>query len=355
MGVVIENYLSWVPINSSTFVLLTIKYIEFLGASFVHIFFFLSGYGLVKKYHDSETFTWKKYAINRFSMIVVPYWIVVIATYFFINILHNQNPEIFGASFNLSDLLSYVFFIRNFNRAAWGMNPTLWFMQIIFGLYIVFPFLFFLMNKYGWKRFLLMSALIAYSSRCVYWVCGYQPERESSIFLFYIFEFSLGMAFGRIPSSEQISIKIGSTNVIYFLVAVLCYSISYILKMKIGIGANLHEVFTCVGSVALGIFCYQAVAHLKFEKFEKTFNSIGNTAFIIYLTHAPPILHFSGPILEKVYNNYRGVLVVCTLLVVYLIFIILISKGLAKHFQALSIKIERSMVKAFGMGISVGI
>ena len=83
IGVVTENYLSWVPINSSSLLVPpAIRYVEFLGSS-VHIFFFLSGYGLIKKYQDSEKIDWKKYAVNRFSMIVVPYWIACNGHLFF--------------------------------------------------------------------------------------------------------------------------------------------------------------------------------------------------------------------------------------------------------------------------------
>jgi hypothetical protein len=154
------------------------------------------------------------------------------------------------------------------------------------------------------------------------------------------------MAFARIPDSKQISSKIGSTNVIYLIIALLGYTISYILKIKIGIGGNLHDVFTCIGSVALGIFSYQAVSYLKIEKFKKALNAIGKVAFIIYLMHAPPIQYIIRPILKKFYSNDQGILMVCMLLAAYLVFIILISAGLAKHFKGLSIKIENNMERA---------
>ena len=349
-GVVVENYFSFIPVNSSSSLVSSIIiYVSFLGASFVHIFFFLSGYGLARKYSDSESFNWKKYAINRFSMIAIPYWIVVITTYLFINILHGQNPKIFEASHSLSDLLSNIVFLRNFYESARELNPTLWFIPVVVGLYMAFPFLLYLMKKHGLKALLLISALIAYSSRFVYWTYGYEPARESSIFLFYIFEFAVGMAFAGIPDSKQISLRIGSINIIYFLVTILGYAISYILKMRIGIGANLHEVFTYAGSVALGILSYQLVAYLKLGILEKSLHSIGSVAFILYLIHAPPIQHVIRPILEKYYNNSQGIITVFSILIAYFALITLVSKALAKYSKALSINIERNMKTRFGL------
>ena len=85
-------------------------------------------------------------------------------------------------------------------------------MQVIIGLYVAFPFLFYLLQKYGLKKFLVISALIAYSARVVFWWYGYEPSRESSLFLFYIFEFSVGMAFARISAARPIGIKIGPSQ-----------------------------------------------------------------------------------------------------------------------------------------------
>lgn len=346
-GIFIENYLSWVPINSSApIVTLSVKYIEFLGASLVHIFFFLSGYGLLKKFQDTEKVDWRKYAVNRFSMIIVPYWIVVTATYLSIDLLHNLNPGVFKAYFNVTDWLSYLFFVRNFNRSAWGLNPVMWFMQVLVGLYVAFPFLYYLLKRYGLKKFLILSALIAYSARVVFWWYGSQPSRESSLFLFYIFEFSVGLAFARISVARQIGLTIGSVNVLYFAVAVAGYACSYILKEKIKIIANLHEVFTFFGSVALGIFSYQLVSWLKGDHFEKWMMSLGNAAFIIYLIHAPPIQHVIKPILKEIYHNHQGVFLVSALLVVYFIAIALISSMLVGPFKTLSQKIEKSMIGA---------
>jgi len=348
-GVVVENYFSFIPINSPYSPVSSIlMYISFLGASFVHIFFFLSGYGLAKKYPYSESFNWKKYAINRCSMIAIPYWIAVIITYIFINILHGQNPRIFEASYSLSDLLSNVFFLRNFYESARELNPTFWFIPVVVGLYMAFPFLLYLMKKRGLMTLLLISALIAYSSRFVFWAYGYEPARESTIFLFYIFEFAVGMAVARIPDSKQIAFTIGSTNIIYFLIAILGYAISYILKIKIGIGANLHEVFTYAGSVALGIFSYQLVAYLKLGILEKSLNSIGNVAFILYLIHAPPIQYIIRPFLEKYHNNSQGAITGFTILIVYFALITLLSMVLATYSKVLSHTIEGNLKTLFG-------
>jgi peptidoglycan/LPS O-acetylase OafA/YrhL len=98
-GVFVENYLSWIGVNApGPGLAWFIRYIQFFGASLVHIFFVLSGYGLVAKYQECSRFPWKAYAANRFAMIVVPYWIVVTASYLFINLLHGWDPGPSGPS-----------------------------------------------------------------------------------------------------------------------------------------------------------------------------------------------------------------------------------------------------------------
>jgi hypothetical protein len=141
-GVFVENYLSWIGVNApGPRLVWFIRYVQFFGASLVHIFFVLSGYGIVRKYQACSDFPWKAYAANRFEIIVVPYWIVVTASYLFISLLHGWDPGTFGAQFGPTDLLAYPLFMRNFNVSSWGLSSTLWFIQAIFGLYVLFPFL----------------------------------------------------------------------------------------------------------------------------------------------------------------------------------------------------------------------
>jgi peptidoglycan/LPS O-acetylase OafA/YrhL len=347
IGVFVENYLSWIGINStSTELVLFNRYVQLFGASLVHIFFILSGYGLVKKYLEYVEFPWKKYAANRFATIVVPYWVVVLATYVFINMLNGIDSDTFGDKYRLSDVLSYLLFLRNFNRSCWDLNPTLWFMQAIFALYIAFPFLLSLLKKNGLKSLFICSAGLAYASRAACIALGYQIDRGSGVsFLFYLLEFVIGMALAAKPKIRSANLSTASMSAWCLLIAFVGYTISFILKNKIEIPFNLHDVFTCVGSFALGIFSYQVVAFLKLEKVARVITSVGKLAFVIYLLHAPPIQHFIKPLLKRYYENSQGIFEVGAILIVYFSIVVLVAKPLARYFRNMSSKIEAFLLK----------
>jgi peptidoglycan/LPS O-acetylase OafA/YrhL len=301
--------------------------------------------------------------------------------------------------------------MRNFIVSSWDLNPTLWFMQAIFGLYVLFPFLLALQKKHGLKSLLIVSVLIVCASRFIYVASGLQIDRESGFFLFYTLEFAIGMAIAATPKFSRLlktgvsphdpalpgsgecshatavtagclrreagserdgicsleapassfkrmtaladgptlvfkqpgrsnGISKGSVSAWCLLVAFAGYAVSYLLKIKIGIPANLHDVFTCIGSFALGIFSYQVLSFLKFEKIERAIGSIGELAFVIYLLHAPPIQHLIKPLLKRYYDNSQGILEVCAILIVYFAIVVLVSKPLARYLRAMSSKIE---------------
>jgi len=81
---------------------------------FVQVFFILSGFGSTLSYLAYRGgWSWNKWTWRRFTEIVVPYQIIVLA--------------------------SYVILTQNFYRESWTWNPPLWFMPVIISLYIVFP------------------------------------------------------------------------------------------------------------------------------------------------------------------------------------------------------------------------
>ncbi|HSW35207.1 MAG TPA: acyltransferase family protein, partial [Candidatus Limnocylindrales bacterium] len=166
---------------------------------------------------------------------------MVTATYLFINILNGYDPVTFTDQYRPADLLSYIHFLRNFNTASWDLNPTLWFMQAIFGLYILFPFLVALQKKSGLKSVLLAAAFLVGASRFIYAASGLPIDREGGSFLFYTLEFAIGMALVETPARSN-RIMNGSMSAWCFLIAFVGYAVSYLLKMEVEVPANLHDV-----------------------------------------------------------------------------------------------------------------
>jgi hypothetical protein len=342
-GVVVQNFLSSTPVDCSTLATSSLKYIAFFGSSLLHIFFFLSGYGLTQKYIHFGKFPWKKYFINRFSMIVVPYWILLLVTFILIEILHAINPAVFTFNYNVTDLFYNIVLINVLNKSALQLNPTLYFMHAICGLYIAFPFLLNILKQRSLIFFLLTSAILSYLARYIWLILGFEISRESSIFIIYILEFAVGMAFSRIPENRLNIIKSDSINFFYLIVVLLGYTISYALKIKYAIMGNLHDIFTYLGSVAFGILSYQVLRCLKLGKIEKFFAYIGTLAFIIFLIHNPLIRNLISPIIKNYGKNFPGIAGALALFACYFFLLVLMSDKLIVYFKALSIKIEEKL------------
>ena len=76
------------------------------------------------------------------------------------------------------------------------LNPTLWFMPVIIGLYLLFPFLVHTLEKRGPLLLLAISVLITYGSIAACIALGYPVSHQSALFSFFVIEFSLGMFIG---------------------------------------------------------------------------------------------------------------------------------------------------------------
>ena len=51
---------------------------------------------------------------------------------------------------------------EEFLQSRLGLNPTLWYMPVIIGLYVIFPILIKILEKYGPWIFFMISAMAIY-------------------------------------------------------------------------------------------------------------------------------------------------------------------------------------------------
>jgi peptidoglycan/LPS O-acetylase OafA/YrhL len=142
LAVVIHHWLLFIPYESSPITLFSFAELIQNGAgTTVHLFFILSGCGLTLSYFKKGAFSWGQWVRRRFGKIVVPLWVIITLTFVLVNLLNAIHSEVFESRYSWLGLFTYLTFTRNFYSPAWGLNPTLWFMPVIFGLYVLFPIL----------------------------------------------------------------------------------------------------------------------------------------------------------------------------------------------------------------------
>lgn len=154
-----------------------------LGWQAVHVFIFLSGFGLYYSYLKTRLpqqqsnsalfwFTWLKRRVNR----VLPKYWVVITIIALVNVLFivldwkslSAGVKELGILF-AKYVLSFSL-LRGFSQASfYALEGALWYVPLIIGLYLCFPFLVALLHRKGisFPKVLLLTTLIALAFRFV--------------------------------------------------------------------------------------------------------------------------------------------------------------------------------------------
>ena len=193
IGIVFHHWFLYIPHHNYLPVLSSLANIlSKIGGTLVHLFFIMSSYGLYISYKKGVG-SWIIWAKRRFLKIVIPYWIIITTTYIIVNIFHSILPQHMEKGYLGLSLLSYLFFFRNIYPPSWGLNYAFWFFPVIIGLYIIFPFLIKILEKYGSKNLLIISILITYSSITIFVIFNLPIGHQSAWFLFYIIQFSIGI------------------------------------------------------------------------------------------------------------------------------------------------------------------
>jgi len=128
--------------------------------------------------------SWSQWARRRFKKIIVPYWIVITFTFILVTLANYVSSEFVTDSYSWRSVFTYVTFTRNFYSPGWGLNPTMWFMPVIVGLYVLFPVLVKVLEKYGAFLLLTISTLVTYGSITLCIVLEHPVSHQTALPLF---------------------------------------------------------------------------------------------------------------------------------------------------------------------------
>jgi peptidoglycan/LPS O-acetylase OafA/YrhL len=280
IAIVIHHWLLFMPYEHSKLATL----IHTIAGTFVHLFFVLSGAGLTISYFQKRHFSWREWTRRRFVKLIVPYWIIITVTFILAYVFHFAIPNFITESYSWSVLLSYLTFSRNFYSPGWELNPTLWFMPVILGLYILFPVLVKILEKYGAIVLLAISVLITYLS--IYLFFGFSTNHQSSIPLFHLSEFSLGMSLGYLQFFHPGYFN-RLTDFRFLCLGVLLYTIAWAMATFWGYGPSYDDLFTAAGIYLIALYGYRWMITFSPRIAARIVAEFSKESYMIYLIHGP--------------------------------------------------------------------
>jgi peptidoglycan/LPS O-acetylase OafA/YrhL len=289
IAIVIHHWLLFMPYENSKLATL----IHAIAGTFVHLFFVLSGCGLTISYFQKKTFSWKDWAKRRFVRLIAPYWIIITVTFILVNLAHFAIADFITESYSWTVLLAYLTFSRNFYSPAWQLNPTFWFMPVILGLYILFPILAKTLEKYGAIVLFAMSVLVTYVS--IYFFFGLSANHQSSIPLFHLAEFSLGMSLGYFQLFRPgyfdrfVDFKM-------FCLGILFYGMSWAMTTLWEYGLSYNDLFTAAGIYIIALYTCRWIMKSLSRISARILTQFSKESYMIYLIHGPLILYLAKPI-----------------------------------------------------------
>lgn len=251
-----------------------------VGGSGIHLFLFLSGFGLSLS-KPTEALTFYK---RRLLKVYTPFAITVTLIF-----LSNYIWPIYPGQ-GVKEWLSNVLLYKMFDFSGNGeLNATFgdhfWFIGTIIQFYIVFPVLVFLLKKLGNSGFLILCFATSFAFWYFLDVNGLFPHKAwSRQFPQFLWEFALGMVAAELYKTKNIAFwRLPLWQAI--LAAVVCVPTVFLLVKFLGrTGQILNEIPSLVLFTSLVVIAFQIMQ--KYIPFIKDFfMSMGNYSFALYLSH----------------------------------------------------------------------
>lgn len=277
----------------------------------VAIFVFLSGYGLYcsfNKYLQKNLGEGTKYLIFSFKY-TVKHLIKLLSDYWFIFIIFvplgfwlGRNPiDIYAGSIKYAIIdffgLSDFFFGTN----AYTMNATWWFMSLIIILYIIFPIIYWLLEK----NQLLVLALSLFAT--------FIPNIwDNASVRIYVLAYVLGMIFAKNDLFKYIENFAKNHNYIVTSIAIfIIVCVSFLFRQKYLFENNKFDGILCIPVI---LFAFLVISRIKLV--DKVFEILGKYSSGIFMFHT---FIFSYYFKSFIYSFKYSVLIFVVLTVICLV------------------------------------
>lgn len=290
IGVCFEHWTDTIPHQSSLPLVEQVTDLTNFGSVLIHQFFLLSGFGLTFAYLHFGVPSWLRWARQRFAKVVVPYWTILLLTFLLLIVLPTS------AKLTPSIALAYLTFTRNFFPEAWTLNSSFWFMPVIIGLYLAFPFLVRLLERRGPVTLAFVAVGITLGTSALLALAGYPVIHQAAFFPSYIAPFAAGMilAWFMIRDSLPLATFLGWR---WTLVGAILVALSAFLVKSVKFGFVANDTLTALGIFLLLINLYHLLPVLRMEHLSRFLSFFGRHSFTVYLIHLPLIQFVAAPLL----------------------------------------------------------
>jgi peptidoglycan/LPS O-acetylase OafA/YrhL len=286
-----ERIVQWMPLTGFgiwTILVNVWRYVGWLGDQGVSLFLVVSGFGLTWGIlsKDKGSFPIIQFYKQRLFRIFPLWWGIHI---FFLVAGYLTNLK--SLDMSLTDPNFYLSFIGF--RASPGtffyFTPAWWYIGLLIQLYVVYPILWFALNKLGAFRFLLLSSLLAFIIRAgvIYFEFKVASLLYGAFFITRLPEFAFGMVFAWYlrNNSKQVSCIMFSNSTIFK--ALVLYIVGTLLSI------TWAGMVVAPFMVGLGIFSiFFSILGNKKESsspIANAFTWIGKHSYSLYLVHHPII------------------------------------------------------------------
>jgi peptidoglycan/LPS O-acetylase OafA/YrhL len=247
-----------------------------LGGTGVHVFLFLSGYGLALSRYKS----WGGFFKRRFVKVLVPYYVGIVLI-FSINVWLRIYPD--GIKELLSHLLLYKMFIEPYTRSFGG---HFWFISTIIQFYLLFPLLIPLVERLGPIRSIMLAIAISLGYSLLIANMGNAGVRVwNSFFLQYLWEFVLGILIAR---NQLLPALLKRPWSVYLALAIFGIGVTAGLAVKGGqTGQIFNDYFAFIGYVAACVILYRIGNRARWlNRFVLWIESF---SYSLYIMHMVPL------------------------------------------------------------------
>lgn len=258
-----------------------------LGYQGVHLFFFLSGFGLTLSRLRKSEESWFNFIGRRFLRLYPTYWILLLV--------------VIAVAVIRVGLFPMPWLLRGIILLDRGI-PFAWFMFPLLQFYLLFPWLF----RYLVRSSLVQFLTVTFSFKVLYavlaiavnfWLFGQivdHPSYSSYLALSRVFEFCLGMAAAKLYLSHPVLLRRWLKSRLVLAGAVGLEVLGTLLSLeakalwlpifgyRVPLGITVSDAFTGVGLAIIGFHLAHVIGRVPF--LSKGLVALSHLSYELYLT-----------------------------------------------------------------------
>ncbi len=190
-------------------------------------------------------------------------------------------------------MLAHLTSTRNFYSVSWEWNGPLWFMPVIIGLYISFPILIKILEKWGPWVLLLISAFVTYGTITIAVLTRGPMGHQADLFSFWMVQFSLGMVLAYLRGSHPQKLR-NLIGLKAFFLGIGLFAFSWGLRTYLPATRAYNDIFTSIGIFLILLnLCW--ISWLQVPATGEVLCTLCSKSYLMYLVHYPIMVFLIGP------------------------------------------------------------